>query len=121
MVRIYTRTGDDGTTGLYAGGRLPKYDLRVAAYGTVDEVNACVGLARLHVGEGDAGAMLERIQHDLFDLGADLCTREDDKRGGAGALRIAQAQIDRLEAEIDRMEAELPPLKSFVLPGGTPV
>jgi cob(I)alamin adenosyltransferase len=115
--RIYTRTGDKGQTALGDGTRLPKHALRIAAYGTVDETNAAVGLARLHA---DAGldAMLARIQNDLFDLGADLCVPPDGRRGG-DALRIAQAQVDRLEHEIDTMNAELSPLTSFVLPGGS--
>jgi cob(I)alamin adenosyltransferase len=120
--RIYTRTGDDGTTGLTAGPRRPKFDLRVAAYGTVDETNACVGLARLQAEGEDAevDAMLGRISNDLFDLGADLSTPETDKPLAFEPLRIVQAQVDRLEAEIDRMNESLAPLRSFVLPGGTP-
>ncbi|MGX5734934.1 cob(I)yrinic acid a,c-diamide adenosyltransferase [Bosea thiooxidans] len=120
--RIYTRTGDTGTTGLTAGPRRPKHDLRVAAYGTVDETNACVGLARLHAAAEDAEieAMLGRISNDLFDLGADLSTPETDKPLAFEPLRIVQAQVDRLEAEIDRMNESLAPLRSFVLPGGTP-
>ena len=117
--KIYTRTGDDGTTGLVDGSRRPKHALRIAAYGTVDEANATIGLARLHVQDGDDG-MLMRIQNDLFDLGADLATPGDDFAPSATALRITQAQVDRLEREIDAMNAELEPLKSFVLPGGTP-
>lgn len=120
--RIYTRTGDTGTTGLTTGPRRPKHDLRVAAYGTVDETNACVGLARLHAAAEDAAieAMLGRISNDLFDLGADLSTPETDKPLPFEPLRIVQAQVDRLEAEIDRMNETLAPLRSFVLPGGTP-
>lgn len=120
--RIYTRTGDTGTTGLTAGPRRPKHDLRVAAYGTVDETNACVGLARLHAAAEDAEveAMLGRISNDLFDLGADLSTPETGKPLAFEPLRIVQAQVDRLEAEIDRMNETLAPLRSFVLPGGTP-
>ncbi|MGO4172031.1 cob(I)yrinic acid a,c-diamide adenosyltransferase [Bosea sp. TAF32] len=120
--RIYTRTGDDGTTGLTAGPRRPKFDLRVAAYGTVDETNACIGLARLHAAGEDAevDAMLGRISNDLFDLGADLSTPETGKALAFEPLRIVQAQVDRLEAEIDRMNESLAPLRSFVLPGGTP-
>ncbi|RYE32666.1 MAG: cob(I)yrinic acid a,c-diamide adenosyltransferase [Hyphomicrobiales bacterium] len=120
--RIYTRTGDNGTTGLTSGPRRPKFDLRVAAYGTVDETNACVGLARLHAATEDAGveAMLGRISNDLFDLGADLSTPETDKPLAFEPLRIVQAQVDRIEAEIDALNADLSPLRSFVLPGGTP-
>lgn len=113
--RIYTRTGDDGTTGLVDGSRRAKHDLRVEAYGAVDEANATIGLVRLHA-EGDDDAMLARIQNDLFDLGADLATPE----GIEGALRIVPAQVTRLETEIDAMNAALAPLTSFVLPGGTP-
>lgn len=119
--KIYTRTGDDGTTGLVSGPRRRKDDLRVEAYGTVDETNSCLGMARLHTG-GDAAlhAMLERIQNDLFDLGADLATPETDEPPAWEPLRIAQSQVDRLEREIDTLNAELEPLRSFVLPGGSP-
>jgi cob(I)alamin adenosyltransferase len=117
LTRIYTRGGDTGETSLGDGRRVPKYDLRVEAYGTVDETNGVVGLARLHTA-GEADAMLARIQNDLFDLGADLCTPEDGRKA-AGALRIVDAQVARLEAEIDRMNAALAPLTSFILPGGT--
>src|SRR5580692_2444101 len=116
LTRIYTRGGDKGKTSLGDGSRVAKQSLRVEAYGTVDEANAAIGLARLHA---DGDAMLARIQNDLFDLGADLCTPEGGKRG-AGALRIVAAQVKRLETEIDAMNAELHPLNSFVLPGGTP-
>ena len=115
--RIYTRTGDKGTTALGDGTRLPKHAPRIAAYGTVDEANATIGLARLYTG-GELDAMLARIQNDLFDLGADLCVPEDGKRS-EGALRIVDAQVTRLEREIDAMNAELSPLTSFILPGGT--
>ncbi len=118
LTRIYTRGGDKGETSLGDGSRVPKQSLRVEAFGTVDEANAAIGLARLHV-NGEADAMLARIQNDLFDLGADLCTPQGGKRS-AGALRIVAAQVRRLEAEIDRMNGVLQPLKSFVLPGGTP-
>jgi cob(I)alamin adenosyltransferase len=117
--RIYTKTGDKGETALGDGTRLPKFALRIAAYGTVDETNAAVGLARLHA-SGEMDAMLARIQNDLFDLGADLCAPEDGRRGGE-RLRIAETQVERLEREIDAMNAELAPLTSFILPGGTPV
>jgi cob(I)alamin adenosyltransferase len=119
LTRIYTRGGDQGETSLGSGARVAKHDPRVGAYGTVDEANAAIGLARLHV-EGDVDAMLARIQNDLFDLGADLCTPADEAGGPAGALRIVQPQIDRLEQEIDRLNAGLAPLDSFVLPGGSP-
>src|ERR1700691_3469234 len=118
LTRIYTRGGDKGKTSLGDGSRVAKQSLRVEAYGTVDEANAAVGLARLHA-DAEADAMLARIQNDLFDLGADLCTPEGGKRA-AGALRIVAAQVKRLEAEIDRMNAMRQPLASFILPGGTP-
>ena len=123
--RIYTRTGDDGTTALGSGERRKKYDLRIACYGTVDETNAAVGVVRLHTaGDGDLDPMLARIQNDLFDLGADLCAppRRDAEAGRQreDGLRVSAAQVDRLEAEIDRLNAGLAPLRSFVLPGGTP-
>jgi cob(I)alamin adenosyltransferase len=120
--RIYTRTGDDGTTGLTTGPRRPKFDLRVEAYGTVDETNACIGLARLHAAIEDAevDGMLGRISNDLFDLGADLSTPETGAALAFEPLRIAQVQVDRIEAEIDRLNENLSPLRSFVLPGGTP-
>ncbi len=120
LTRIYTRGGDKGTTSLGDGSRVPKQALRVEAYGTVDEANAAIGLARLHVA-GETDAMLGRIQNDLFDLGADLCTPEDGRRAAdksRGALRIVAAQVERLEAEIDRENAALRPLDSFILPGG---
>jgi cob(I)alamin adenosyltransferase len=116
--RIYTKSGDKGQTALGDGTRLPKHALRIAAYGTVDEANATIGIARLHTsGRGDE--ILARIQNDLFDLGADLCVPEGGRRG-EGALRIVDAQVERLEHEIDAMNVELAPLNSFVLPGGTP-
>ncbi|HYM31006.1 MAG TPA: cob(I)yrinic acid a,c-diamide adenosyltransferase [Candidatus Cybelea sp.] len=117
LTRIYTRGGDKGETSLTDGTRLPKHALRIQAYGSVDETNAAIGLARLHT-KGDADAMLARIQNDLFDLGADLSTPETDKPKHP-PLRIAQAQVDRLEKEIDAMNERLKPLNSFVLPGGT--
>jgi cob(I)alamin adenosyltransferase len=125
--KIYTRTGDDGTTGLGSGERRLKSDLRVEAYGTVDEANACIGLARLHTAavHPDLDAMLGRIQNDLFDLGADLSVPEPDKKGigkklDYEPLRIIAAQTARIEADIDRLNKELTPLKSFILPGGSP-
>ncbi len=118
LTRIYTRGGDKGKTSLGDGRRVAKHDLRVAAYGTVDEANAVLGVARLHAA-GDADAMLARIQNDLFDLGADLCTPAKEDEQPNQALRIVQAQVDRLEAEIDAMNARLAPLKSFILPGGS--
>jgi cob(I)alamin adenosyltransferase len=117
LTRIYTRGGDGGETSLGDGSRVKKHALRVDAFGTVDEANAAIGIARLHAG-GEALDMLARIQHDLFDLGADLCTPEGGPRG-AGALRILPSQTARLEREIDAMNADLAPLDSFVLPGGT--
>ena len=117
LTRIYTRGGDKGQTSLGDGSRVAKQSLRVEAYGTVDEANAAIGLARLYV-DGEADAMLARIQNELFDLGADLCTPEDGKRV-AGALRIVAPQVARLETEIDAMNAALRPLDSFILPGGT--
>jgi cob(I)alamin adenosyltransferase len=117
--RIYTRTGDTGTTGLASGERRKKHDLRVEAYGTVDETNACLGLARLHT-DGEVDAMLSRIQNELFDLGADLATPETEKPLPYEPLRILDAQVERLEREIDRLNEALSPLRSFVLPGGSP-
>jgi len=122
--KIYTRTGDDGTTGLGSGARRKKYDLRVAAYGTIDEANAAIGVARLHTADdASLDGALARIQNDLFDLGADLCTPAKGKGGGRGPggarLTVTQAQVTWLENEIDRLNAELAPLKSFVLPGGS--
>ena len=120
--KIYTRTGDDGTTGLGTGERRLKSDLRVEAFGTVDEANACVGLARLHTAETHAeiDAMLGLIQNDLFDLGADLCVPDDGKPLPYEPLRVVAAQTRRLETDIDRLNAELAPLNSFILPGGSP-
>jgi cob(I)alamin adenosyltransferase len=117
--RIYTRTGDQGTTALANGERRPKHDLRIAAYGTVDETNACLGLARLHTADAPMDAMLARIQNDLFDLGADLATPPSREPRRTEALRIVETQVTRLEGEIDALNAELSPLRSFVLPGGT--
>jgi len=119
LSRIYTRTGDKGETALGDGSRVPKHALRVAAYGTVDEVNATLGMARLHGGAMDAA--LARVSNDLFDLGADLCTPdiENDATAPYPRLRMIAAQVDRLEAEIDAMNEKLTPLRSFILPGGT--
>ena len=117
--RIYTRTGDDGTTALGSGERRPKYDLRIAAYGTVDETNAAIGMVRLHMAEArEIDAMLGLIQNDLFDLGADLAVPE--RQGKVERLRMLGSQVERLERDIDTLNAELAPLTSFVLPGGTP-
>jgi cob(I)alamin adenosyltransferase len=114
--RIYTRTGDDGTTSLGSGARRKKYDLRVAAYGTLDELNAVLGLTRLHTA-GDLDAALGRIQNDVFDVEADLSLAE--KGPGGARLTVTDAQVQWLEAEIDKLNAELAPLKSFILPGGS--
>ena len=120
--KVYTRTGDDGTTGLGNGKRVPKYDLRVAAFGTVDEANACIGMARLHTASEhpELDAMLSRIQNDLFDLGADLCTPDTGEDLGYEPLRIIASQVERLEADIDALNASIKPLRSFILPGGSP-
>jgi cob(I)alamin adenosyltransferase len=118
LTRIYTRGGDRGQTSLGDGQRVAKHDLRVAAFGTVDEANAAIGLARLHADQA-ADAMLARIQHDLFDLGADLCRPGADP-GEADVLRLQPKQVQRLEAEIDSLNIALQPLNSFVLPGGRP-
>lgn len=120
--RIYTRTGDTGATGLVTGERRPKHDLRIEAYGTVDETNATIGVVRLSTGnlEGPIDAMLARIQNDLFDLGADLATPETGKPTKYEPLRIVDSQVTRLETEIDLLNADLEPLRSFVLPGGSP-
>ncbi|ADV10736.1 cob(I)yrinic acid a,c-diamide adenosyltransferase [Mesorhizobium sp. M7A.F.Ca.CA.001.09.2.1] len=119
--KIYTRTGDDGTTGLGTGERRLKSDLRVEAYGTVDEANACIGIARVHTAAAHPAidAMLSRIQNDLFDLGADLAVPDDGKPLGYEPLRIVAVQTDRVEKDIDLLNKELQPLKSFVLNGGT--
>jgi len=119
--KIYTKTGDDGSTALSTGERRPKHDLRVAAYGTVDEANACIGMARIHIGgmDGPVDAMLARIQNDLFDLGADLATPETDEAPQFEPLRIIETQVKRIEADIDALNANLKPLRSFILPGGS--
>ena len=124
--RIYTRTGDDGTTGLGSGERRVKYDLRIAAYGTVDETNATIGMVRLYTSDSSQAhdarvdAMLGLIQNDLFDLGADLCVPDDPEPRTYEPLRMSEAQVLRLEQDIDALNADLPALKSFILPGGTP-
>jgi cob(I)alamin adenosyltransferase len=120
--KIYTRTGDDGTTALGSGERVKKFDRRVAAYGTVDETNAAIGMARLLAGGENAtvDAMLMRIQNDLFDLGADLCVPDRGVAPAHEPLRVIEAQASRLEAEIDQLNGELQPLRSFILPGGSP-
>jgi cob(I)alamin adenosyltransferase len=122
LSKIYTKTGDSGETGLGDGSRISKASLRIAAIGAVDETNCAIGIARLNA-ENNADAMLARIQNDLFDLGADLCAPEDGRKAPStkhnGRLRIAAAQVERLEREIDAMNENLSPLTSFVLPGGT--
>jgi cob(I)alamin adenosyltransferase len=122
LSKIYTRTGDKGTTALGSGERVPKHALRIAAYGTVDETNASIGMVRVHLGDTEPklDTMLVRIQNDLFDLGADLCVPDRGEKLEYEPLRVTDAQVKRLEQEIDEMNAELKPLRSFVLPGGTP-
>jgi len=125
LTKIYTRGGDKGMTSLGDGSRVAKHDLRVEAYGTVDEANAVIGLVRVEIlrtpnTDDTLYPALNRIQNDLFDLGADLCTPEDGRKA-EGALRIISAQVDWLESEIDRINGALDPLSSFILPGGTPV
>ncbi len=119
--RIYTRTGDDGTTALGTGERRKKYDLRIEAYGTLDEVNAVIGIARLHAaGDSALDGMLGRIQNDLFDVEADLCMPSEKGKGPGGArLTVTDTQVDWLEQQIDRLNDDLSPLKSFILPGGS--
>ena len=119
--RIYTRSGDDGTTALGTGERRKKYDLRIEAYGTLDEVNAVIGVVRLHVaGDPSLDQVLTRIQNDLFDVEADLCMPSDTGKGPGGArLTVSDAQVTWLEGEIDRLNGSLAPLKSFILPGGS--
>ena len=120
--KIYTRTGDDGSTGLVDGSRLSKNDIRVRAYGDVDETNSVIGLVRLHLENRRLDKMLSRIQNDLFDLGADLATPlpKEDENDSEYALRMSPAQSARLEQELDALNADLEPLTSFVLPGGSP-
>lgn len=125
LTKIYTRGGDQGETSLGDGSRVAKHDARVEAYGTVDEANAVIGLVRVEIAragadEKDLDATLSRIQNDLFDLGADLCTPEDGRRA-EGALRIAASQVEWLETGIDKINERLAPLSSFILPGGSPV
>jgi len=118
--RIYTRTGDDGTTALGTGERRKKYDLRIAAYGSIDELNAVIGIARLQAaGRPDLDAMLTRIQNDLFDVGADLCMPDKGNGPGGARLDVTDAQVAWLERQIDRLNDELAPLRSFILPGGS--
>jgi cob(I)alamin adenosyltransferase len=124
--RIYTRTGDDGTTALGTGERRKKYDLRIAAYGTLDEANAAIGIARLHTAPQVApdlaplDAALARVQNDLFDAGADLCTPGKGRGPDGARLTVTETQVSWLEGEIDRFNAELAPLRSFILSGGSP-
>jgi cob(I)alamin adenosyltransferase len=119
--RIYTRTGDDGTTALGTGERRKKHDARIAAYGTLDETNAAIGVARLAVTADDVlDAILARIQNDLFDVGADLCMPDGGKGPGGARLTATDSQVAWLEQQIDRLNADLAPLRSFVLPGGRP-
>lgn len=119
--KIYTRTGDGGSTRLATGAPVSKASLRVEAYGGVDETNACLGVARQHTaGDAELDAMLERIQNDLFDLGADLATPEQHEKPAWEPLRIVESQVERLEQEIDRLNGALEPLNSFVLPAGSP-
>lgn len=120
--KIYTKTGDDGTTALGSGERRLKYDLRINAYGTVDETNACIGMARIHTAQAhpELDTMLGRIQNDLFDLGADLATPDTGEELGYEPLRIVASQVARLEADIDTINKNLQTLRSFILPGGSP-
>lgn len=119
--KIYTKTGDDGTTGLGTGERRPKFDLRIECYGTVDETNAQIGVARLHTHSlPDLHDRLLRIQNDLFDLGADLATPEGDEKPAFEPLRLLESQVARVENDIDELNQHLDPLRSFVLPGGSP-
>lgn len=122
LTKIYTKTGDDGTTALGSGERVPKNNARITAYGTVDETNAAIGVARLQIPVDQAAVaeMLARIQNDLFDMGADLCVPDNGEPLPYTPLRLKSAQVDRLEREIDAMNGEMAPLASFVLPGGSP-
>src|SRR4051794_16196808 len=114
--RIYTRTGDDGTTALGSGERRTKYDLRIAAYGTLDEVNAAIGLVRVHGSDAALDPILARVQNDLFDVEADLCLSQ--KGPGGARMTVTDEQVEWLEQQIDHFNAELAPLRSFILPGG---
>ncbi|MCH8293333.1 cob(I)yrinic acid a,c-diamide adenosyltransferase [Candidatus Poribacteria bacterium] len=116
-MKIYTKTGDTGETGLYGGARIPKDSLRVEAIGTVDELNACIGYARSQIRDTEIDAVLERVQNELFDLGADLATL--DEHAKADSLRIPSEMVHALEREIDRFQTELPPMTHFILPGGS--
>lgn len=120
MTRIYTRTGDGGETSLFGGARVPKDHLRVRAYGTIDELNAVLGVARAAGPPQEIDVVLERLQHQLFDLGAELATPETAKRAAARVARATPERVAALERDIDRFEDLLPPLRQFVLPGGTP-
>ncbi|MFA7307852.1 MAG: cob(I)yrinic acid a,c-diamide adenosyltransferase [Hyphomicrobium sp.] len=119
--KIYTKTGDAGTTALGSGERVPKTSPRIAAYGTVDETNSHIGVARVHLAgaDPDVDTMLLRVQNDLFDLGADLCVPDRGEKLPYEPLRVADAQVKRLEDEIDLMNGSLSPLRSFILPGGS--
>ena len=121
LTKIYTRTGDDGTTGLGSGERVLKTSLRITAYGTVDETNAAIGVARLQLPADQAlvSEMLARIQNDLFDLGADLCVPDTGQPLPYTPLRLQMKQVERLEREIDHMNEDMAPLASFILPGGS--
>lgn len=122
-MRIYTRSGDSGETGLFGGQRVPKDDLRIEAYGTVDELNAVLGMARVHAAGEELEQSIAALQSDLFSLGADMATprEEDTHKGRIVVERVGPEQVERLEAQIDHYEAELPPLQSFILPGGHPL
>jgi cob(I)alamin adenosyltransferase len=117
--KIYTRTGDDGTTGLVDGSRVAKTNARMAAIGDVDEANSAIGVAIVALGDGPLSPLLTRVQNDLFDLGADLATPGDDFTPSDMVLRVVQRQVERLEGEIDGLNADIAPLTSFVLPGGS--
>ena len=118
MAKIYTRRGDDGSTGLFGGPRVRKDDLRVSAYGDIDELNSALGVAREELPEGDLRSLLDELQSELFTLGAQLAT-PDAQAAPKEVPRIVQENVDRLEREIDRLTAGLPPMKNFILPGGS--